>query len=120
MVESRPFELEVDGRVVHGLADFPAQPGRRPVILVCHGFKGFFDWGFYPPLVDLLSPSATYKVAFSAAGSYLSYIIPAPDIHHDVSVLSGPVGDHYEDSVTASSTMGAVLQEAQMALGYDD
>lgn len=71
------------------------------------------------PMKDLLADEATFKVAISMTGNYLSYIIPASDFNTAVSVLEGPVGDHYEDSVSASSTLATTLQRAQLELGKD-
>lgn len=68
------------------------------------------------PMKDRLDAAAPFKLAISMTGNYLSYIIPANDFNTAVSVLEGPVGDHYEDSVAASSTHATVLQQAQLVL----
>ena len=72
-----------------------------------------------PPLRSLLAADLTWRLATSATGSYVSYVVPANDFHRGVSLLSGPVGDHYEDSVSASSGLATALQEAQLGLGDD-
>lgn len=42
-----------------------------------------------------------YKAVTSMTSTYLSYIVPSPDVNTSVSLLSED-GDHYEDSVTVS------------------
>ena len=36
------------GQPIHGDLRLPEGPGPHPVVVVCHGFKGFKDWGFHP------------------------------------------------------------------------
>ena len=70
MIDSRPFELELaSGRVLHGLVDLPAEPGPRPALVVCHGFKGFMEWGFFPHLAHLLAARGFTSVRFNFGGS---------------------------------------------------
>ncbi len=69
-----------------------------------------------PPLVQLL-PDTPYRLVIGNAGDYLSYIIPENDFNLKVSLLSGPDRDHYEETVSASSTLATQLQKAQAALG---
>lgn len=35
-----------------------------PVTVVCHGFKGFKDWGFFPPLAERLAASGRAMAVF--------------------------------------------------------
>lgn len=65
------------------------------------------------PLYDLLDTK--YKTAFGMSDHYLSYIVPTPDFHLDVSYLD-EVGDHYEDSVSPTSVLGQRTLEAQARL----
>jgi pimeloyl-ACP methyl ester carboxylesterase len=44
-----------------------AQP--RPAVLVLHGFKGFKDWGMFPPLADRLARAGLTSVSFNLSGS---------------------------------------------------
>ena len=69
MSDSRSFEHPVGDRTIAGRIDFPLQPGRRPTVLCCHGFKGFQEWGFYPPLVELLTARGFVVVRFNFSGS---------------------------------------------------
>jgi uncharacterized protein len=41
----------------------------RPVVLVLHGFKGFKDWGMFPPLADRLARAGFTAVSFNLSGS---------------------------------------------------
>jgi pimeloyl-ACP methyl ester carboxylesterase len=50
---------------LHGVLDLPGQPGRRPAVVDCHGFKGFMEWGFHPYLADLLGARGFIVVRFN-------------------------------------------------------
>jgi pimeloyl-ACP methyl ester carboxylesterase len=41
----------------------------RPAIVVAHGFKGFKDWGMFPPLAERLSRAGFATVTFNFSGS---------------------------------------------------
>jgi dienelactone hydrolase len=41
----------------------------RPAVLVVHGFKGFKDWGMFPPLADRLARAGFTAVSFNLSGS---------------------------------------------------
>ena len=41
----------------------------RPAVLVLHGFKGFKDWGMFPPLAERLSRAGFTVVSFNLSGS---------------------------------------------------
>lgn len=71
---TEPFTLETAaGRRIDGLLDRPAGPAgaarERPAVVVCHGFKGFMDWGFFPPLAELLASRGFVVVRFNFSGS---------------------------------------------------
>lgn len=67
---TQPFRLPTTaGRHVDGRIDFPREPGERPGIVVCHGFKGFMDWGFFPYLAELLAERGFVAVCFNFSGS---------------------------------------------------
>lgn len=55
-------EILIDVRAAHRSA-----PG--PAVLVLHGFKGFKDWGMFPPLSDRLARSGFTAVTFNVSGS---------------------------------------------------
>lgn len=41
----------------------------RPAIVVVHGFKGFKDWGMFPPLAERLARAGMTAVTFNLSGS---------------------------------------------------
>jgi len=41
----------------------------RPAIVVVHGWKGFKDWGMFPPLADRLARAGFSTVTFNLSGS---------------------------------------------------
>ena len=40
-----------------------------PAVVLCHGFKGFKDWGFFPPVADRLARAGYVVVSWNASGS---------------------------------------------------
>ena len=40
-----------------------------PAVVLCHGFKGFKDWGFLPPLAERLARAGYVVVSWNASGS---------------------------------------------------
>ena len=57
-----------------------------------------------------------YKAVVSMTDSYFSYVLPGPDIHHDVNVLDSYQGDHFEDTVTFSTLFADKVSAAHRAL----
>ena len=45
---------------------------RRPAVVICHGFKGFKDWGFFPRLAERLATAGFTAVSFNLSGSGVS------------------------------------------------
>ena len=65
-----PFKLDrPGGGVLRGVVDLPEVPGRRPTVVICHGFKGFMEWGFFPAVAELLAQRGFVTVRFNLAGS---------------------------------------------------
>lgn len=55
-----------------------ARPGEvRRTVVICHGFKGFKDWGFFPQLAERLALAGFTAVTFNFSGSGVG---PASDI----------------------------------------
>lgn len=67
------------------------------------------------PLLDALDTE--YRAVLGMTDDYLSYIIPAPDVHRAVSLLSDNDGDHYEDTVSPAYDFATVVAAGQGALG---
>ena len=45
----------------------PGEP--RPAVVICHGFKGFKDWGFFPKLAERLAVAGFRAISFNFSGS---------------------------------------------------
>lgn len=69
MPEAQEFQLTVRDRRLNGIVTLPDQPGPRPTVVVCHGFKGFMEWGFFPHLADLLAERGFTAIRFNFYGS---------------------------------------------------
>ncbi len=96
MNEPIPFTLEsAPGVVLHGLLNLPEISGPRPAVVLCHGFKGFMEWGFFPALAELLSARGFVTLRFNFSGSGME---PGQDIATDLegfrnSTFSGDLRD---------------------------
>ena len=73
---STPFLLEN----LHGLIDLPEEPGERPAVVICHGFKGFQEWGFFPYLAALLADRGFVVIRFNVSGAGM---LPGDDLVTD-------------------------------------
>ncbi|MGB5880008.1 MAG: alpha/beta fold hydrolase [Thermoanaerobaculia bacterium] len=70
MSPSQSFTHELDnGKSLHGIVDLPEQSGPRPTVVICHGFKGFLEWGFFPYLAQLLAERGLVAIRFNLTGS---------------------------------------------------
>ncbi|HET9211202.1 MAG TPA: prolyl oligopeptidase family serine peptidase [Thermoanaerobaculia bacterium] len=69
MSETVSFTLQGPTALLHGLVDLPEQPGERPAVVICHGFKGFMEWGFFPVLAALLAERGYVAVRFNLSGT---------------------------------------------------
>ncbi|MFC4101879.1 alpha/beta hydrolase family protein [Paenibacillus xanthanilyticus] len=58
------FALERD-LTIRGEVRATGEEGRRPVVLLVHGFKGFKDWGFFPYAAERLAQSGFAVVTFN-------------------------------------------------------
>lgn len=68
------FEIiGADGLPIRGNVHTGARHGeQRPPVVICHGFKGFKDWGFFPPLADRLAAAGFTAVRFNFSGAGVS------------------------------------------------
>ncbi|HYN42111.1 MAG TPA: dienelactone hydrolase family protein, partial [Thermoanaerobaculia bacterium] len=53
------------GQPIHLDLRLPECPGPHPVVVVCHGFKGFKDWGFHPWLGERLAAAGLAALHFN-------------------------------------------------------
>lgn len=65
-----PFELEgADGEPLRGDVRVAGGGEGRPAVVICHGLKGFKDWGFFPHLAARLARAGMTAVTFNFSGS---------------------------------------------------
>lgn len=65
---------------LHGLIDLPEEPGERPAVVICHGFKGFQEWGVFPYLAALLADRGFVVIRFNLSGAGM---LPGDDLVTD-------------------------------------
>jgi uncharacterized protein len=88
-----------DGGPVRGDVRTAGAPA-RPAVVIAHGFKGFKDWGFFPPLADRLARAGITAVSFNFSGSGV-----------------GPEGDRFtEPERFAHATFGGDLRDLETVL----
>ncbi len=64
-MESFAIHLD-DELVLRGNVHGPDQQAEElPVVIICHGFKGFKDWNFFPYLAEQLASSGFYAIRFN-------------------------------------------------------
>jgi len=54
----------------------------RPAVVICHGFKGFKEWGFFPRVAERLALAGYTAVTFNFSGSGVgasSEVVDEPD-----------------------------------------
>lgn len=61
----------LDGALGEILVDVraPRDASARPAVIVAHGFKGFKDWGMFPPFAERLARAGFTAVTYNASGS---------------------------------------------------
>lgn len=70
-VRHAPFQFDIfSDDVIRGDAWIPRQSEPGAAIIVCHGFKGFKDWGFFPHITrELAVRTGCPAVCFNFTGS---------------------------------------------------
>ncbi|MCZ6916089.1 MAG: alpha/beta fold hydrolase [Gemmatimonadetes bacterium] len=69
-VMTTAFQLAgADGGPLRGEVKTAERGADRPAVVICHGFKGFMDWGFFPKLADRLARAGITAVSFNFTGS---------------------------------------------------
>ncbi|MBD1370799.1 alpha/beta fold hydrolase [Hazenella sp. IB182357] len=63
----KAFEIKYSGqdRTIRGDVHIPTEAEHVPVLVLCHGFKGFKDWGFFPSLADQLKLAGFAVITFN-------------------------------------------------------
>lgn len=69
MPSAEIFRHRINNRNLHGIVHLPDEAGLRPAVVICHGFKGFMEWGFFPFLADLLVTRGFVAIRFNFSGS---------------------------------------------------
>lgn len=63
---NRPFTIENrHGHPVRGDLHYKEGTEARPTVIICHGFKGFKNWGFFPTLADYLTDCGLTTIRFN-------------------------------------------------------
>jgi dienelactone hydrolase len=65
MSHQQGFTFDRGRERINGALHLPDRPGKRPVVVICHGFKGFMDWGFFPFLSQALAERGFVAVRFN-------------------------------------------------------
>ena len=110
MDNSIPFSLQVDQeRKLNGLVDHSPRPGPRPTIVICHGFKGFMEWGFFPALAELLSKRGFTVVRFNFTGNGMQ---PGDELVTDLEAFqTATFSQDLEDLLSLLSALGVSVAE---------
>jgi len=108
MGEQHAFVFDAPGgRTLHGRVDLPVEPGPRPTIVICHGFKGFMDWGFFPALAELLAERGFTVVRFNFFGSGMR---PGDELVTDLEAFrTATFGRDLEDLEAVFAATGAEI-----------
>lgn len=63
---SNPFHIVNSHRdLLHGDVHLPEEPEGAPVVILCHGFKGFKSWGFFPYAAEFFALKGFAAVRFN-------------------------------------------------------
>lgn len=106
-VQERAFTLDAPrGGVIDGDVRFPAEAGALlPVVVMCHGFKGFKDWGPFPAWGRRLAEGGFCSVLFNF--SYNGVAADAPTAFTELEKFA-------ENTFTRElSDLGAVLDAVE-------
>jgi len=92
----------------------------RPAVLVLHGFKGFKDWGMFPPLADRLAKAGFTAISSNLSGSGVDdsgeFVLPD---QFRRATFSGDLGDlNAVLDATATGALGCPPPTAIGVLGH--
>ena len=116
-----PFTLDrPGGGTLHGLLDVPDGAGPRPAVVICHGFKGFMEWGFFPALAALLAERGFVAVRFNLSGTGM---LPGDELVTDPAAFrentySAELADllHVLEAVAIARVAGGRIDPARIGL----
>ena len=86
MLDTETFEIGSGDATLRGAVTYPERPGPRPAVIVCHGFKGFMDWGFFPYAAELLALRGFTAIRFNFRGSGMA---PGDELVTDLAAFRG-------------------------------
>lgn len=73
MIQSKPFVIPLENDFeIRGDIHAPREEGKRPVVIICHGYQGFKDLGFFPFLADELAENGFYAIRFNFSSNGVS------------------------------------------------
>jgi len=103
-----PFSLPVDqDRQLEGLVHSSSRRGPRPTVVVCHGFKGFMEWGFFPVLTELLCERDFTVVRFNFSGNGMR---PGDELVTDLEAFrTATFSQDLEDLLALLSALGETV-----------
>ncbi|WP_046228800.1 alpha/beta hydrolase family protein [Paenibacillus algorifonticola] len=65
-INSKPFTIDLESNLtLRGDVRVSGEPGKKPVVIVAHGFKGFKDWGFMPYTCEQLARQGFAVISFN-------------------------------------------------------
>lgn len=92
----------------------------RPAVVVLHGFKGFKDWGMFPPLADRLARAGFSAVSLNVSGSGVddggAFAFPELFGHNTFSAELGDLGVVID--ALASGSLGVPAPAGIGVLGH--
>ncbi|MFC5628555.1 alpha/beta hydrolase family protein [Aliibacillus thermotolerans] len=66
MSEEQSFVLSLeDDLFIRGEVHAPSNREKAPVVIICHGFKGYKDWNFFPYTATTLAKHGFYAIRFN-------------------------------------------------------
>jgi pimeloyl-ACP methyl ester carboxylesterase len=97
------------------LIDFPEEAGERPAVVICHGFKGFQEWGFFPYLAALLADRGFVVIRFNLSGTGM---LPGDDLVTDPDAFQANThGRELADLLTILEATGRTLAPGRVDRG---
>lgn len=81
LCEHFQFHVGKENRVIRGEVRVSDKSERKPVIIICHGFKGYKDWGFFPTLAQHLANQGFAAITFNFS---MNGIADKPDVFEEL------------------------------------